>query len=40
MDEELVLVLIEARDRADLDAGAILGPDAWVSDDVGHLFLL
>jgi hypothetical protein len=39
MDEELVLVLIEARDRANLHAGAIFGPDTRLGDDVGHLFL-
>jgi hypothetical protein len=40
MNEELVFIFIEACNRTDLDAGAILGPDAWVSDDVGHLVLL
>src|SRR5690606_19211128 len=37
VDVVLILALVDAVDRADLDAARVLGADAGLGDDVGHL---
>ena len=36
IDDEHVLALVEAVDRADLDAVGVLALDAVIGDDIGH----
>src|SRR3546814_10793208 len=40
IDDEHILALIEAVDRADLDAIHIFAPDAGIGNDVGHGYWL
>jgi hypothetical protein len=39
LETSLILSGMDTIDRTDIDAGRVLGTNAWLADDVGHVTL-